>query len=271
MPIAISRRRFLRTTGQATLAAWLGIETTLDALAQPDYGVEAPESTSRGILSVRLRATELDAMAEFYGRGLGWSVERRGQGLRVQSGGTELFFDPAEGEEAPYYHLAWAIPSNKFEIGKRWLAERVPLLTHPDGRDEFHFRTARRRAVYFADPAGNILELIARDDLGDRAAGDFGLDDLLYVNHAGLVVDSMDQAILKIRQALDLPLRARPSSTFTQLGDAHRHIVLVPRGRLWLPELDRGAQPFETELVLHGPEPKSFDFESLPYRLSLGA
>lgn len=178
-------------------------------------------------------------------------------------------FDPTPADDEPYYHLAWAIPSNKFETGKEWLAERTPILRHSDGRDEFHFRTANRRAVYFADPAGNVLELIARDDLGDTASGSFGLRDLLYLNHAGLVVDDIDTAMWQIRDALGLSPTARPLPTFTKLGDAHRHVVLVPRERLWLPEMNRGAEVFAAEVVLHGPEEAEIEIEGLPYRVAI--
>ncbi len=264
-----SRRTFLNGLGKAGVAAWVGAELALDALAAPSMVAATATGTEGGILRARFLATRLDAMRKFYGETMGWPVERVGASLRVRAGGTELRFDPTTHEDAPYYHVAWAIPSNKFELGKAWLAARLPLLVHPDGRDEFHFPSVRRRALYFADPAGNVLELIARDDLGDRAEGAFGLGDLLYVNHVGLVVDDMDATIHSIRGSLGLEPTAPPTSTFTKLGDAYRHVVLVPRNRLWLPEMNRGAEVFAADVVMHSPETAELELEPLPYRISL--
>ncbi len=272
--MTFSRRSFVRRFGQASVtawlgAAWIGTETTLDALAAPE--VPASVGTERGVLRATFLATRLDAMQAFYGRTMGWPVARVGTSLRVQTGGTELLFEPTPEDDTPYYHLAWAIPSNKFELGKAWLAKRLPLLRHPDGREEFHFTTARRRAVYFADPAGNILELIARDDLGDHRDGPFSLADLLYVNHVGLVVADMMAAIRNISQSLGLQPTAPPRPTFTKLGDVHRHVVLVPQDRLWLPEMNRGAEVFGAEVVLHGPQPARMELAGHPYRIEIAS
>ncbi len=265
--VRTTRRQFFHDLGRTSLAAWLGAELALDARASP--AGPKPTGTERGILRVKLLATRLDAMAVFYSETMGWPVARRGAALVVRAGGTEIVFEPSPGDDAPYYHLAWAIPSNKFSAGKVWLAGRTPILRHPDGRDEFHFRTARRRAVYFGDPAGNILELIARDDLGDIAAGGFGLGDLLYVNHAGLVVDDMSAAIRTISGSLGLEPTAPPEPSFTKLGDAYRHVVLVPKDRLWLPKMNRGAEVFAAEVVMHGPRAATLAFDRLPYQIAI--
>ncbi len=133
----------------------------------------------------------------------------------------------------------------------------------------YELRSLRDRDLYFGDPAGNVLELIARDDLGDVAAGAFGVEDLLYVNHAGLVVGDMDAATTEIRGTLGLEPTAPPTPTFTKLGDAYRHVVLVPKGRVWLPEMNRGAEVFAAGVVMHGPQPASLSFGDLPYQITI--
>jgi catechol-2,3-dioxygenase len=227
-----------------------------------------------GIRELRLQAPRLGEMAAFYDGVLGFPVSRRGSALEVQAGGTRLIFDPvAEPEDPldnPVYHVAWAIPENKFAAAKAWLAERTPLLRHPDGRDEFHFRSAHRHGVYFADPAGNVLELIARHDLGDARPGGFGLDDILYVNHAGLVVDDLSAAIRRIESGLGLELVAEPTENFAKLGDAHRHLVLVTRERLWLPEFRVPARIFPISATLAGAVPREVELAPYPYRIAIG-
>lgn len=259
------RREFLRGAAALSFSTWIGAELAADSL------VEAARPTSRetagGILRLRLQASRLEAQSLFYGQTLGWPVAREGDSLRVRAGGTEIVFDPTA-DDLPKYHIAWAIPCNKLAAAKAWLAARTSLLQAPDGRDEFHFQSANRRGVYFADADGSILELIARDDLGDVVPGPFTLADLLYVNHVGLVVDDMDASIAALGSACGLRPMAPPQPTFTTLGDAHRHVVLVPRGRLWIPERVVAAAPFATEVVLHGSGSTHYQFVGLPYQVT---
>ncbi|MEM7349522.1 MAG: hypothetical protein AAF657_01865 [Acidobacteriota bacterium] len=268
--MSLSRRRFLRGVGQAGFTAWLGAEFALDAMAAPASAQETQDATGteRGILKVRLLASRLDEMADFYAVKMGWPVSRVGSSLRVRTGGTEMRFDAAPEGAAPFYHVAWAIPSNKFDIGKAWLYQRAPLLKNSKGHDEFHFKKANRRAVYFKDPAGNILELIARDDLGDVVEGPFSLRDVLYVNHVGLVIDNMDETIVALNDSLGLLPTAPPEPNVTKMGDKYRHITLVTKNRLWIPEMEQGAKVFTTEVVMHGPKRAVYDPPNLPYRIS---
>ena len=276
----MKRRDFLGDCGKAAFATWLGLDflgELKEARATPAKLTEsAPASTRRGILQLRLQAFRLREMQKFYANTIGFEAELSKDRLQVQAGGTVIQFDEisVKGFSAanlPHYHIAWAIPASKFAKAKAWLVDRTPLLRHSDGRDEFHFRYAKRRAVYFADPVGNILELIARDEMPDKSPGDFVLADILYVNHIGLVVDDMTTAIEQIRQSLGLELTAEPSPNFATLGDVHRHLTLVTRKRLWLPEFKLAANVFKTEAVLHGEGSKKFEFEDYPYSLSTQA
>ncbi len=48
-------------------------------------------------------------------------------------------------------------------------------------------------------------------------------------------------------------------------------MVLVPKGRLWLPEMNRGAEVFAAEVVMHCPQPAALAFDHLPYRIAIGS
>ena len=262
-----TRRQFLADLSVASLAFWLRADAWADAAGVSDPS-DAPATTRRGILRLHLQATRLAEMERFYAQTLGFATHRDGEALRVEAGGTVLHVDPAA-EGAPSYHIAWAIPEHKFALGKAWLAARTPLLRTPEGQDEFHFRQVNRHACYFADPAGNVLELIARHNLKDAASGPFTLKDVLYVNHVGLVVDDMDAAIEEIRGHLGLELRREPTPHFSQLGDEHRHVVLVTRQRLWLPERRQPADVYPLTAVLHGSPVRRWSPDRYPYRVEL--
>lgn len=262
-----NRRTFLKGLCGAGLATWLAADRLAEALSLE--GAAAPDATRRGILRLRLRAPRLAEMERFYGETMGFPVSASPQRLRVEAGGTLLEFEPAADGEQPIYHIAWAVPQNQLPGAKAWLAARTPLLVHPDGRDEFHFRRVNRRAVYFADPAGNVLELIARHNLDDGTEGPFSLADVLYVNHAGLVVDDLPGTVRELERGLGLALRADPTANFAQLGDEHRHVVLVTRERLWLPQMKVPAEVFPTAIVLHGSPAAELAFERHPYRVAI--
>lgn len=256
------RRRFLGVAGAGCLAMWLEPELALDGLEKV-----GPDTTSGGVLELGLRCASVAGIRSFYEETMGWACTSSGTSLTVAAGGTTVRFEESEG--APVYHVAWTIPSDRFSQAKSWLRRRTPLLRHPDGRDEFHFVSARRRAVYFADPGGNVLELIARDEVGDRGRGEFGLHDIRCVNHVGLVVRDMFGAIEQIENALGLFPTATPLPTFTKLGDRNRHLVLVPEGRPWLPEGSRPAGVFPTEVTLHGAEERTARILDYPYRVRI--
>ncbi len=275
----LSRREFLGDFTRFSFAAWLGLEffgERTEARAFPTQSPEsAPASTRRGIIQLRLQAFELLELQRFYAGTIGFGAEISKGSLVVQAGRTLIQFDEIATKdliaERPHYHIAWAIPASKFAAAKRWLAKRTPLLRDARGRDEFHFSRANRSAVYFADPMANILELIARHDLPDKFTGDFELADILYVNHIGLVVNDMKTAIAQIRQSLGLELTAEPAPNFAKLGDRHRHLTLVTRERLWIPERKQAANIFKTEAVLHGEHSQTFTFEDYPYAIATRA
>ncbi len=274
-----SRREFLGKVSRTGFAAWLGVDwlvTNAEPLLPFAATAEiAPASTKRGIVQLRLHSGHLDKMRVFYAGTMGFETDVAQRTLQVQAGGTRIEFKqtepPLQSSDIPYYHIAWAIPENKFALAKAWLQKRTQVLRHPDGRDEFHFQRVNRHGVYFADPAGNILELIARHNLSDGTDGPFTLADILYVNHFGFVVDDVARTIAQMRQALLIELKDEPYEQFATLGDEHRHIVLVSRKRLWLPESVKPAEVFSSEAVLHGTPERSMDFDGYPYRILLQA
>jgi len=275
----VSRRELMRKFGVAGFAAWLGIDRVIGNLdchaSSPAETDDSPANTNRGITRLRLQAHDLERMHAFYAHTMGFGADLARGALNVRTGGTTVEFtggiSSPEATDVPYYHIAWAIPENKLALAKEWLRQRTPLLKDPDGRDEFNFPRVNRHAVYFADPAGNILELIARHNLKDGAPGHFSLADILYVNHFGLVVDDVMQSIDQIQKALHLEPRWAPVDTFAQLGDEHRHLVLVSRERLWLPEGAKPAKVFPSEVVLHGIPERRMELDGYPYRISVQA
>ena len=79
--------------------------------------------------------------------------------FRIKAGSSELEFTSENVKGSPYYHFAFNIQANKFEEAKSWVKERVKLNVE-DGEDEAEFSHLPAYALYFNDPAGNIVSRV---------------------------------------------------------------------------------------------------------------
>jgi catechol 2,3-dioxygenase-like lactoylglutathione lyase family enzyme len=193
-------------------------------------------------------AAPLD-LRDFYDSELGLPHD----GDAIVVGETELRFRVEEG--AAFYHFALLVPGDRFDAALSWAGERVELLG-----DIFDFDWWDARAVYFHDPAGNIVELIAHDGLEENGrTGAFAADELVGLSELGLVGDPP----LLLRELEQLGLRLW-SGTVEELeslgfvGEKGRTFILAPPGRGWLPT-GRPAEPHPVVAKLEAPQPASFE------------
>lgn len=92
--------------------------------------------------------------------------------------------------ENPFYHFAFNIPENQIKQAKEWALQRFKLISL-NGEDEFDFLSWNAHSIYFYDPAGNILEFIARHNLNNKSDTDFSGKSILNVSEIGLPVDDV--------------------------------------------------------------------------------
>lgn len=186
------------------------------------------------------------ALASFYGRDLGLPCAET-----ITVGETALHFTPAGG--APFYHFALLVPGDRFAAALRWARERTALLCEPGTeRTEFDFPAWNACALYFHDPADNIVELIAHRGVGDTGrSGAFTSDELIGVSEVGLVGHPAGLA-RQLHDGLGLELwdgAVAPDSRLGFIGSKARTFVLCAEGRGWLPT-ERPAERHPVEVVL---------------------
>lgn len=256
------RRGFLSTIGAAAAVSALG-----RAAVQPVGAVEP----GVGIARLRLKTAKLEEMRRFYADTLGLKV-RDGEGgaIAVQAGTTEIVFEPTEdkGGAGPFYHVAFNIPENKLAAAKEWLRGRCAIVTRADGSDEYHFAAWNAHAIYFLDPAGNIMEFIARHNLKNAGTGPFGVDDILYASEIALVVDDVRASARAAEEDLGMePFAGSLSDGFAAVGDDHRLLIIAKRGRPWLGGMGSTAQVFPTGAVLRGTRAGKLGVGDLPYEI----
>jgi len=193
---------------------------------------------------VRFAEVTLSAPADlrdFYGGELGLAVE----GDTIVVGETRLRFEVEPGSGA-FYHFAFLVPGDRFDAALTWADGRVELLG-----EVFDSENWDSRAVYFHDPAGNIVELIAHHGLEETGrSGPFAADELLGFSELGIVGDR--KSLLRELETEGLALWSGTVDEPDRLafvGEKGRTLILAPPGRGWLPT-DRPAEPHPVEYVL---------------------
>ncbi len=194
------------------------------------------------IESLTLLTRDLAALHAFYGSVLELPVQLSALTLTVQVGATHLTFRQEPGFRG-FYHLAFDVPPAQVDAAEAWLRRRVDLLPDPSGVQRFPPQGAWNTTnLYFDDPEGNILELIARHDLNQTGNGPFGAVGLLRVSELGVVVPDVPAAVQCLDERFGLRAFNGGSDTFTAVGGHDGMLIVVREGRGWFP-VDRPAVP----------------------------
>lgn len=225
---------------------------------------------SRGILRLDLQTTPLDDMRRFYTETLLLPLRNSSpDAFTLHAGDTLLTFSRADRD--PYYHFAFNIPENMLHSAMVWTRARLPLLRRPDGRDVYDFVSWNAHAFYFLDPAGNVVEFIARHDLRNARDGDFSQRDILHASEIGIVVDDVPSAARAARDSLALDrFRGSSGADFTAVGDDHALLIFVRAGRNWN-AIDRAAAVFPASAVIAGKQNGCLVLPGTPYRVDASA
>lgn len=243
-----------------------------------------PKRAGRGEPLLRhlelLSSAPLTDMKGFYHQALGLGVvaEKPGR-LTVEAGRTRLtFLRPPAGDGKPFYHFAFNIPENKAAAAREWQAKRTPLLpipaalrdpTYPD--DVVHYRHWNAHSVFFFDPAGNVVEYIARHDLKNPAPGGFGPADILCASEIAFVVDDVPTAVTGLKEAVGLGEYRGASDQFAALGDEHGLLLVMRRGRLISFEAKekKEVSVFPTVATVRGARTSKYTLPKFPYEVTV--
>lgn len=215
---------------------------------------------------VELSVPDLEASRAFYAGVLQLAELPADSGLALAAGRTRLTFRAAPAGVRPRYHIAFSVPLARFDAARRLVAARTPLITA--GGDEVIIHVSWDAvAFYFRDPAGSILECIARraepaDDPSAPEAPGIGC-----VCEVGVVVDDVPAVAATLRGTLGVaPFRGSEGDTFTALGDEEGLLIVVQRGREWYPSTGLAADPAPLQLTLTLNDGARYGISGPPYR-----
>ena len=220
------------------------------------------------INSLELQTVNLEIQCEFYRDTLDLPVELVGEKLCVRAGWTDLTFVPSSSDNAPLYHFAFNIPENQFDAALEWTAQRAGILADQAGETIFLSESWNSISLYFKDPAGNILEFIARRDLRNSASGAFGSQHILCVSEIGLAAEDVPGLVDQLQNRLGIsPFKGERSDTFTAVGDDEGLFIVVQRGRIWRPDTGVLAELLPVKAEIQAGD-SNFVVRGMPYEIS---
>ncbi|WP_166239060.1 VOC family protein [Paenibacillus turpanensis] len=204
-----------------------------------------------------LRTSAMEQMIDFYRSVLELPVrEEDDSGFSVQIGSTLVHFQRVAGNGNPFYHFAINIPENRWSEAKQWAKARVSLNKEQDD-DEVFFVDWNAHAFYFEDPAGNIVELIARHNLDNAVHHPFSSGDLLEVSEIGIVAEEVIPLVRRLNE-LGIPNWRGDSDGLTPVGVENGLLIVVKQGRRWF-FADQAAEFYPVEAEVEGLGRLSFE------------
>jgi catechol-2,3-dioxygenase len=216
-----------------------------------------------------LYSAHLPELADFYSQTLGLPISKPSDmELAIQAGTTRLVFQQAPAGWRGMYHFAFNIPRDLFDEARLWLESRTPLIPDERGRVEFGSNPEwDSRSCYFYDPAGNILELIARQRLDNAAPPPFDGGKILGVSEIGLASEDVPELAQRLKEAGFSIFGKDYDAEFTPMGDDHGLLILVRRGRKWYPNRQDPAELLPVRVLLRDQSGRRIDLTGVPYQI----
>lgn len=197
--------------------------------------------------SIRLRTSDLEEQWAFYTQVLGFQGRRLPNAIQCATGESVLAFSEADDGDKPYYHFAFNIPYDQLEKALAWLNGRVEVLKNEEGHEVVEFSNWNAYAIYFFDPAGNVVEFIAREDIPVRSRENFSAASVIAISEIGISVDNVSGVYEKIKRASAVPAYIAGSATFYPAGNPEGLFIIVDRSdKIWYPT-DKPALSFPLE------------------------
>ena len=167
----------------------------------------------------------------------------------------------------PQYHFAFNIPSNQIENALSWLQNYGNQFTDgpstpvkiwvKEGTGAEIIRRDRYNAhsVFFSDPGGNMIELVARHNLNNQQEGNFNKSMFLNISEVAIVTKDVRESAKIIKDNFDVTEVPGTTSGFKPLGGENGLIDLVVPGRPWEPTDSQIATSWPMTITIKHPVP----------------
>ena len=220
------------------------------------------------IHSVEIFTPHLGRLSAFYRDLLQLPVVKHisGSHLEVQIGKTRLAINQDDKVPAGHYHFAFDIPENQFQAGFHWLKQRAQPIASASGQILFPSENWNSDSVYFKDQDGNILELIARHNQPNSSMADFSVHSLLSISEFGIASEDVPRTVTHLSENLSVQVYdGAGSQRFTAVGDEQGLLIIVQRGRVWMPDTGKSAEYVPFKLDALNKQGRIFQISAPPY------
>lgn len=224
-----------------------------------------------------LTATSLNELKKFYTSLIGLPLVSEQTGLfTIRAGETTVsFIQTSAKDETPCYHFAFNIPENKILKAREWQLKRTALSATPSQlvdenypKDIRHFQHWNAHSVFFWDPAGNLVEYIARHDLKNKSEGEFSSKDLLSVSEIAFIVRDTETIAEELKSSFNLSQYRGGDENFRAIGDENGLLLVMKKGRVWEghTNISRTPDTIKTAVIIKADKtgkwaPKNYPFE----------
>jgi len=258
--IKIKRREFLKSGSALMLSSLLSNHLIVECLDKQNI----TESAKTLISEIKLQTNaSLHSMTRFYGSLLELkTIKNVKTSCLFKAGDSILNFEKNQlQDESPFYHFAFNIPQNKIDEAEQWLLDRkIALIEPPDhlkdldrhSKNVVFFRHWNAHSLFFYDPAGNIVEFIARNTLSNASYHKFSSNDILCISEIGLVVDDVEKNINRVSSLTNLKTYNSVSENFAAMGNENGLLLLMKKDTKSIFRKGRFRKIYKTEIALNG-------------------
>lgn len=275
----MKRRSFIYNSAAVSVAAFLGVHDMLANCTSVASNIYSNISTR--ILHLDLIAgASLAELKKFYSSIIGLPlVSDQTDRFTIKAGETTItFIKTNEKEAAPFYHFAFNIPENKILNAREWQLKRTALSGTPSQlidpaypKDIRHFQHWNAHSVFFWDPAGNLVEYIARHDLKNGAEGEFSSKDLLCASEIAFIVNDTEMIADEIRSSFNLNQYRGGDENFRAIGDENGLLLVIKKGRVWESHTDisRTPQTIKTMVTIKADKNAKWTPSDYPFEINV--
>ena len=220
------------------------------------------------MFELRLKTGNLVEARHFYHDSMKLPVlEETPDLLVLQAGSTRLVFECVSGWHGKY-HFAFDVPENQIDEAAAWITSKARLAT---SNSQTIFNSGVRwnaQMVYFYDPAGNILEFIARHNRPNTSSEVFSERSIIGISEIGLATGDVKRTVKWLCDTLGMTVYdGEGSDNFSAVGDELGLFIVVKAGRIWFPETGIAAGLNPVSVTLIDEKTGEFNVPDLPYHI----
>ncbi len=231
------------------------------------------------ILTLELRTCDITKTREFYVDRLEFPLQHETKdSFTILTRETELTFLQETNGSMSFYHFAMTIPENKINEAKDWLIHQgCPLIdpttfeitTDNDKNCIVFFQSINAHSVYFMDPAGNIVEFIARHNFNNYSTKPFDTTSIVNVSEIGLALkDNIPEVTPLLCSKLDISPFFGDGELIQALGDGNGAFILGDTTRPWFPTR-RLPEIHPVHVTILGDTQEPFQLDRYPYYIDI--